>query len=181
MSLQLGFFGQAFQLPDEEDPGYRGDWETPWGTVHQIERELGVRFGLDVSAAAHNAKAPAFFTAEQDGLLQDWIAPAGTWYWCNPDFRLAAEFVYKAYQEFLQGREGLLLLPNNTDRPMWTAIEDCGSDVQVLFWGEGRINFMDPTTRKRTSNTKGSILVAFTRQETLPRVNGRKWWKEART
>lgn len=73
------------------------EWATPSALVKAIERKLGVALGLDVCSTRANAKAPMFFTRENDCFTQDWdlsrlltraaridhTAPVPAW-WCNP-------------------------------------------------------------------------------------------------
>ena len=57
------------------------DWPTPPWLFEELSREFGP-FTLDVAATAENAKAPAYFTADVDGLAQDWHGVV----WCNPPY-----------------------------------------------------------------------------------------------
>lgn len=139
------------ELPQTfSESGYRGDWETPWPEFRAIEAALGYPFYLDVAASAKNSKCLAYITAEQDAIKQAWDVPRDAFWWCNPDFRLWLEFIQKAHEEMQRGNEGIMLLPANTDRPMFWEIERRG--LRVLFWGtdaegkNGRINFLDPTS-----------------------------------
>jgi hypothetical protein len=57
-------------------------WATPWWFVRRVEALLQVAFTLDVCCHPRTAKAPRYFTAEDDGLLQLWEGTV----WCNPPF-----------------------------------------------------------------------------------------------
>lgn len=46
------------------------DWATPQDLFDQLDRTF--HFTLDVCASESNAKCERYFTAEQDGLKQDW-------------------------------------------------------------------------------------------------------------
>ena len=60
------------------------------------------RFGaidLDVAAAPRNAKAPRFYTREDDGLTQPWRGQV----WCNPPYSDCGAWVRKAWLEWSGG------------------------------------------------------------------------------
>lgn len=46
------------------------DWATPQDLFDQLDQTF--HFTLDVCASESNAKCKRYFTAEQDGLKQDW-------------------------------------------------------------------------------------------------------------
>lgn len=60
-----------------------------------LEERFG-KFTLDVAAAAHNAKAPEFFTREADGLVRPWFGSV----WCNPPYSDCGAWVRKAWEEW---------------------------------------------------------------------------------
>lgn len=45
---------------------------TPWQFIHALEQRFGTAVDFDLAASPENAKAPSFFTAEDDALKQDW-------------------------------------------------------------------------------------------------------------
>lgn len=55
-------------------------WATPQDFFDKLNAEFG--FTLDVCANAENAKCADYFTAEQDGLAQDWRGVC----WMNPPY-----------------------------------------------------------------------------------------------
>lgn len=57
------------------------EWPTPQWLVDQLAAEFGP-FDLDPAATAANAKAPKFYTREQDGLSQPWAGRI----WLNPPY-----------------------------------------------------------------------------------------------
>lgn len=73
--------------------------------IASLEDRFG-RFTLDVAAAEHNAKAPQFFTREQDGLRQHWGKPRGwprsePWnVWCNPPYSDCSAWVGAAWAQW---------------------------------------------------------------------------------
>lgn len=89
----------------------KSEWETPLSLIVQLGMEFV--FSLDVCADADNAKAPMFYTVEQDGLKQDWHRDAGDGVcWCNPPYgRTVGLWTEKAYKESLKGATVVMLLP----------------------------------------------------------------------
>ena len=63
--------------------------------IARLEERFGA-FDLDVAAAAHNAKAPAFYAREDDGLSQPWTGRV----WCNPPYSDCGAWVRKAWEEW---------------------------------------------------------------------------------
>lgn len=94
------------------------DWSTPDDFFAKVVAEFGP-FDLDPCATAENAKAPHFYTAEQDGLGQDWHGKV----WCNPPYgRGIGEWVRSAVQETSDVSWAdlvVMLLPARTDTKWW--------------------------------------------------------------
>lgn len=112
------------------------EWATPRQFFNDMEDRLGP-FDLDVCATPQNAKCAEFFTAEQDGLLQEW-APRRCW--MNPPYgRGIKNWVRKAYQESLRGAYVVCLLPARTDTSWW---HDYVMRGRVTFI-RGRLKFND--------------------------------------
>lgn len=105
---------------------------------------LHERFGftVDVAASAANAKLPRFYTAEDDGLAQDW---SGERVWCNPPYSNIEPWVEKAHGG---GAElVVMLLPaNRTEQGWWQrhveSYRRAGS-LEVEFLA-GRMRFLKP-------------------------------------
>jgi len=111
----------------------RPDWATPPELVPP-----GV--DLDVCATAENAKAPRFFTPEQDGLVQPWNARHA---WCNPPYgRGVGAWLAKGHEEVNSGRcvRVTYLLPARTDT-RWFHEYVWGHDARVVFL-RGRVRFV---------------------------------------
>lgn len=111
--------------------------------------QFAERFGeftLDVAAADHNAKAPRYFTKEQDGLAQTW---AGEHVWCNPPYSDIYPWVHKAWAEHERTRGIVMLLPaNRTEQKWWQKLVEprrdrAGSALRAEFL-PGRMRFLKP-------------------------------------
>lgn len=88
------------------------DWATPQAFFDKLDSEF--HFTLDPCANAENHKCEKYFTAEQDGLKQDW---SGETVFCNPPYcRETGVWVKKAYEESKKpGTTVVMLLPCRTD------------------------------------------------------------------
>lgn len=137
---------------------------TPGWLFEQLHAEHG--FDLDVAANAENAKLPAFFDLESDGLAQSW---AGRRVWCNPPYSALAAWVAKAEAEAKRGALVVMLLPaNRTEQRWWqNHVEPHrdrpGSGVTVRFLPR-RINFGVPGNeagRFNSSTPFGLVIVTW--------------------
>ncbi len=88
------------------------DWATPPEFVAALVREFGP-FDLDPCATDATAKADAYFTLAEDGLVQPWFGQV----FVNPPYSAPAPWIEKAIREVDEGRASrvFLLLPNATD------------------------------------------------------------------
>lgn len=121
--------------------------------IATLEERFG-KFDLDVAAAKHNAKAPFFYTREDDGLERPWFDRV----WCNPPYSDCGAWVRKAWAEFGRADEGMpgevpsliaMLLPANRVEQAWWQdhVEPFrdrpGSPLRVEFL-RGRMRFDRP-------------------------------------
>ena len=91
----------------------KSDWETPQDFYDELNREFF--FTLDPCADEANHKCDTYYTAEQDGLAQDW---SGHVVFCNPPYgRDIAKWVRKCFREVYCGGCpcAVLLVPARTD------------------------------------------------------------------
>lgn len=115
----------------------RQDYETPWDLVLSLSAEFGP-FDVDVAASEANKKAPRCFTAEVDGLKQDWT---GLRCWMNPPYgRMTAPFVKKAAES---DALTVALLPARTDTRWFHDHVYGKAEVRFLkgrvkFWMDGK-------------------------------------------
>jgi phage N-6-adenine-methyltransferase len=111
----------------------RGDWATPVEVYDELDREFS--FDLDVCATAANAKCPAFFSPEVDGLQQLWRGVC----WMNPPYGGAIGlWMAKAYLSSLQGATVVCLVPARTDTRWW---HEWAMRGEIRFL-QGRVRFV---------------------------------------
>ncbi len=92
----------------------KNDWETPEGLFAELDREF--RFTLDAAASPVNAKCKRYYTAKDNGLIQDW---GGETVFCNPPYgnKETGEWTKKCYEEAQKPETTVvLLIPARTDR-----------------------------------------------------------------
>ena len=95
------------------------------------------RFDLDPCAIAENAKCKVFYSAEQDGLKQDWKQST---VFMNPPYgREIKHWMKKAYESSLQGATVVCLVPSRTDTYWWHEYAMKG-EIRLL---RGRLKFGD--------------------------------------
>ena len=98
-------------MAEELAPEWNNDnWSTPWRVVRALELEFGP-FHLDPCADPDTAKAPKFYTAEQDGLRQKWEGRV----FCNPPYSDKPAWIRKARASAEAGALVVMLLPARTD------------------------------------------------------------------
>jgi phage N-6-adenine-methyltransferase len=141
VSLNAGLFSSA-----------KEDWETP----DSLMATIPIKFDLDVCASATNAKAPRFFTKEDDGLKQVWQGKC----WMNPPYgRTIGAWVKKASESGKGGTVVVCLLPARTDTAwfqdfVYPVLKSKPRDVKFL---RGRLKFVGA----KSSAPFPSMLVAF--------------------
>ena len=111
------------------------EWPTPQAFFDKINAELGP-FDLDPCATPSSAKAPRFFTKDDDGLAQSWTGKV----WMNPPYgRAIGHWMRKAYEEAKKGATVACLVPARTDTAWW---HDYAAKGEVRFI-RGRLRFGD--------------------------------------
>lgn len=94
------------------DKSNTNEWETPLWLFKTLNNEY--HFDLDPCSTDDNAKCKRHFTAEQDGLKQEWSGRV----FMNPPYgRVIAKWVKKAYESVMGGGTQICvcLLPSRTD------------------------------------------------------------------
>ncbi len=139
------------------------DWPTPQWLVDAMAAEFGP-FDLDPAASPGNAKAPVFFTKDDDGLAQPWKGKV----WLNPPYgRQIVRWLAKARGEVAAGRAEIVvcLVPVRTGTRWWAeAVRDA---ALVLFW-PARVKFGSTDGVHGAPGFDSAVLV----YGTLPRRHG---------
>lgn len=131
------------------------EWSTPQDIFDALHLEFG--FTLDVCATAANAKCPEFFTAEQDGLAQEWHGVC----WMNPPYGDSiGAWVRKARESAEAGATVVCLVPARVETGWWW--DNCWQG-QVRFI-RGRLKFGGGDTGAPFP----SALVVFGREPNIP-------------
>jgi phage N-6-adenine-methyltransferase len=108
------------------------EWATPQDFFAACNRIWG--FTTDVCALPENAKCPAYFTPEQDGLKQDWAGAC----WMNPPYgREIGRWMRKAWESSAQGATVVCLVPARTCTRWW---HDYATRGAITFV-RGRLKF----------------------------------------
>lgn len=109
-------------------------WETPQDLFDKLNDEF--HFNLDVCATVDNAKCAAFYSPEQDGLIQSWHGNC----WCNPPYgRQVSKWVKKAYDTaYVDGNLVVMLLPARTDTKWFHEYIYGKAEIRFL---KGRLKF----------------------------------------
>lgn len=105
------------------------EWTTPQWLVDQYAAEFGP-FDLDPAATAGDAKAPVFYTREDDGLSQPWKGKV----WVNPPYSAVGHWVAKAAAEVAAGNAecAVCLVPARVDARWFRAAQETASVIRVL-------------------------------------------------
>jgi len=113
------------------------EWETPQELFNELDAEFG--FTLDPCANDKNAKCKKYFTAEQDGLKQDWT---GEVVFCNPPYssRKQDQWVEKCHEHAMGGGTAVMLIPARTDTRRFHDHILGKAEIRFL---RGRIKFGD--------------------------------------
>ncbi len=114
------------------------DWATPQSFFDQLDAEF--HFTLDPCASAANAKCRKFYTAQDNGLMQDW---GGEVVFCNPPYgRKIFDWVKKCYEESCKPNTTVvMLIPARTDtRYFHEFIYHRATEIRFI---RGRLKFGD--------------------------------------
>lgn len=108
------------------------EWATPQRLFDDLDAEF--QFNTDVCATEENAKCPHFFTAEDDGLAQEWTGTC----WMNPPYGdVIPAWVAKARDTAEAGHRVVALLPARVDTGWWW--DNC-TPYEIRFI-RGRLKF----------------------------------------
>lgn len=136
------------------------EWYTPEPIIELVRQALGGHIDLDAAscrAANKIVKAKRFFSKDDDGLIQPWIAET---LWCNPPPQQIARFVEKLIREFRRGKvKAAIVLTNNCSDAKWfhALLERC---ALVCFIRE-RVRFLSPQGGESESPAQRGALFYF--------------------
>lgn len=112
------------------------EWPTDPAFYRSLDAEFG--FTLDPCATADSAKCSRFYTADDDGLAQNWGRER---VFMNPPYgRAIGRWMRKAYESSLGGALVVCLVPSRTDTAWW---HDWVSDKAEVRFVRGRLRFGD--------------------------------------
>jgi len=113
----------------------KNDWGTPWDLYFKLAAKFGP-FDLDVCASEGNAKAPIFFTEQDNGLKMDWFGKC----WMNPPYNQVGKFVDKAIAECEAGRAErvVMLVAARPDTKWWLRM---WGKAHLVAFLHGRVKF----------------------------------------
>jgi phage N-6-adenine-methyltransferase len=111
-------------------------WSTPPSLIRTLADEFGP-FDLDPCCRIETAKAPLFFTQEQDGLSQDWHGAV----FLNPPYSKPAPWLQKAIHETTLGHASIVvaLLPVRTDTRWFHSLVKNHAELRFL---QGRVKWI---------------------------------------
>jgi len=141
----------------KEAPGKTIEWYTPDPLVKRLEAIFG-RFTLDPCATPESARAPKFFTKEDDGLIQSWT---GENCWLNPPYgdEIPA-WVDKAARESRNANTSVVaLLPARTDTDWFHYHVLPFIDTKLDM--HGRVHFIGENGKEAKAPQFPSIIVRF--------------------
>ena len=134
------------------------EWYTP---AHYVEAARKVMGGIDLDPASseianHTVKALRFFTADDNGLEQQWRGRV----WMNPPYAqpLIAQFIERMIEQYCANAvtEAIVLVNNATDTAWGQAL--LKSATSVCF-PKARIRFLDPAGNPSGSPLQGQMIV----------------------
>lgn len=110
------------------------EWETPQEFFNKLDAEF--HFTLDPASTHENAKCAKHYTAEENGLLQDWT---GETVFCNPPYgRELPRWVEKCAKAAGRGTVVVMLIPASTDTRAFHQFIYGKAEIRFI---KGRLHF----------------------------------------
>jgi ParB family chromosome partitioning protein len=135
------------------------EWHTPAKHIEMARTVLGT-IDLDPASneiAQQTVRTERYFTAETDGLQQQWRGPV----WLNPPYSsaLIGLFVRKLIEERCADNiTAIMLVNNSTDTAWWHEAEEI---ADAICFTRGRIQFIDPNGVEVGSPTQGQCFFYY--------------------
>ncbi len=112
---------------------------TPWIFIQALEARFGP-LAFDLAAEHHTAKAPRYFTKEDDSLKQDWHKIDGLQY-LNPPYDNITPWARKCALESRLGAKILFLVPASVGSNwfadyVWPHSHVIGLNGRIMFVGQ---------------------------------------------
>ncbi len=121
-------------------PSGDGEWYTPAEIIEAARRVMG-RIDLDPAScefAQRTVKAERYFTAETDGLAQEWSGAV----WMNPPYSKGVIGPFIAKLIASQGIEQAIVIVNNATDTKWC--QSLFEWAEIACFTRGRVAFMKP-------------------------------------
>lgn len=110
------------------------EWRTPQAFFNELDREF--HFTLDPASTDENAKCAKHYTAEDNGLMQDWT---GETVFCNPPYgRELPRWVEKCAKAAGGGTVVVMLIPARTDTKAFHQFIYGKAEIRFI---KGRLHF----------------------------------------
>lgn len=99
--------------------------QTPQWFMDSLQSVVGLSFRYDMAASPENAKAPVWYTEEQDSLAIDW--PTDGLCWVNPPFKYLKLWFAKYQEQAIKGAKIVAISPISSDK--YTEFAWCNNTV----------------------------------------------------
>lgn len=122
---------------DDKPHGWTSDkWATPWPVLRDLEAKYGA-FDLDPCCEPHTAKAPTFYTIEDNGLAKPWFGNV----YVNPPFSDVRPWCERAIEATSTSEAKLvvMLLPCATDTGWFHEVVWPHAELHFI---RGRVRFL---------------------------------------
>ena len=133
------------------------EWYTP---APFIEAARAVMGGIDLDPASSEiangtVKADRIFTAEDDGLKQEW--PIGR-IWMNPPYAqpLMGQFASRLASEIRRGSEAIVLVNNGTETGWF---QEMAAECSAICFPKSRVKFLDPQGNASGAPLQGQAII----------------------
>lgn len=139
-------------------------WQTPRWLFNAVNKNFN--FSCDIAASDINHLCRKYITQEMDAFSYDFKDLANTFVWCNPPYSDVGPWIDLAIKNREEHQIGtVLLVPADTSVKWFGKVVDQADEV--TFITEGRVSFVRADTQEPfTGNTKGSMLVFFSKEKT---------------